>query len=72
MSNTKAEEMNQMLIFVYKTFWLIVGKEVTEDVLNSLNGGIIPTTLNHTYIALISKFNSPKRVTDFRPISLYN
>ena len=56
----------------YKSFWHIVGKDVMEVVLNALNSGIIPESLNTTYIALIPKIKDPKKVADFRPISLCN
>ena len=40
--------------------------------LSCLNSGTIPASLNHTYITLVPKSKSPKRVTEFRPISLCN
>ena len=40
--------------------------------LSCLNSGTIPASLNHTYITLVPKSKSPKRVTKFRPISLCN
>ena len=36
------------------------------------NSSIIPPNLNHTFITLIPKIQSSRRVTDFRPISLSN
>ena len=56
----------------YKSFWHIVGKDVTEVVLNALNSSIIPESLNTIYIALIPKIKDLKKVADFRPISLCN
>jgi hypothetical protein len=41
-------------------------------VLNFLNYGIFDSSLNDTYIVLISKIKSPVNVTDFQPISLCN
>ena len=56
----------------YKQFWAKIGDEVSTVVLAVLNSGIIPPNLNHTFITLIPKIQSPRRVTDFRPISLSN
>lgn len=52
--------------------WDIVGKEVCQAVLFSLNSGIMNKDLNSTYIALIPKSRNPICVTDYRPISLWN
>ena len=56
----------------YKSFWHIVGIDVTEVVLTALNFGTIPDSINSTFIALIPKIKDPKKVSDFRPISLCN
>ncbi|KAK7855155.1 hypothetical protein CFP56_029352, partial [Quercus suber] len=56
----------------YKSFWHIVGEDVTAVVLKALNTGVIPESLNSTFIALIPKIKHPKKVSDFRPISLCN
>lgn len=46
--------------------------EVSEAVLSVLNLGKIPANLNHTFISLIPKIQSPRKVSDFRPINLSN
>ena len=56
----------------YKTYWHIVGKDVTTMVLNALNSGVVHESLNPTFISLIPKIKNPKKVSDFRPISLCN
>ena len=56
----------------YKLFWHIVGKDVTEVVLNALNSGFVPDSLNTTFITLIPKIKDPKKVSNFRLISLCN
>ncbi|KAH9660157.1 reverse transcriptase domain-containing protein [Citrus sinensis] len=45
---------------------------VIDTCLHILNAQGDVTPLNHTYIALIPKVAKPKKVTDFRPISLCN
>ena len=45
---------------------------VSQAVLSSLNSSSLLKSVNHTFITLISKVKNPKRVTEFRPISLCN
>lgn len=45
---------------------------VARLVLPCLNHGCIPTELNETFVVLILKKIKPKKITEFRPISLYN
>jgi hypothetical protein len=50
----------------------VVGKKVTEEVLQVLNGGPIPVGWNDTTIVLIPKVPKPDKIKDLRPISLCN
>ena len=45
---------------------------VTATVLDFLNSGISPPKFNETHIMLIPKCNEPKKITEYRPISLCN
>ena len=54
----------------YQSFWSFVGDDVCSIVLDCLHNCKIPKEINHTHIALIPKVKSPKRITEFRPISL--
>ena len=45
---------------------------MTLVVLNALNTGVVPKLLNSNFIFLILKIKHPKKVYDYRPISLYN
>ena len=56
----------------YKFFWHVVGEDITTVVLRALNSGIVPESINTTFISLIPKIKSPKKVLDFRPVSLCN
>ena len=56
----------------YKKFWSKIGHDISRAVLAVLNSGTIPNDLNHTFLTLIPKIHSPRRVTDFRSISLSN
>ena len=40
--------------------------------LDFLNFGVSPPNFNYTHIVLIPKTKNPKRVTEYRPISLCN
>ncbi|KAK9988042.1 hypothetical protein SO802_028281 [Lithocarpus litseifolius] len=61
-----------MSLVFYKSFWHIVREDVTTVVLKALNSSVVPDSLNSTFIALIPKIKHPKKVSDFRPISLCN
>ena len=72
MAPLTAPGLDGMSPIFYKSFWHIVGKEVTEVVLTTLNSGSILESINSTFIALIPKIKDLKKVSDFRPISLCN
>ena len=46
--------------------------DVSQAVLSYLNSRSILRSINHTFITMIPKVQNPKRVSDFRPISLCN
>ena len=68
----KAPEPDGMSSIFFKHYWNIVGPEVVNCVLSSLNSSRMPCRLNETYICLIPKVKSPQNITEFRPISLCN
>ena len=56
----------------FQHYWNIIGDEVSAAVLNCLNSGSFPQSLNNTFITLIPKVKSPSIVSEFQPISLCN
>lgn len=71
MEPLRAPGPDGLLPIFFQQFWLTIGDEVAEAVLNFLNLGNIPPSINHNYITLIPKVKSPTKVSEFRPISLY-
>ena len=51
----------------YQKFWPSIGEDVSKAVLNCLNLGSIPSSINRTFITLIPKVNSPYVVSEFTP-----
>jgi hypothetical protein len=68
----KAPGTDGMHAIFFKKFWGLIGSEVTKEVLEALNSGVIPAGWNDTAIVLIPKVNDPEVITQFRPISLCN
>ena len=58
--------------FFYQHFWTLVGDCVTKTVLDFPNHDIIPPNFNETHVVLIPKIKNPKKITQYRPISLTN
>lgn len=56
----------------FQVHWDLIGAQVSDAVLNFLNGGIMPDDLNLTTIVLIPKCKNPVEMKQFRPISLCN
>lgn len=72
MGPAKAPSPDEMPTLFYQRYWNIISSDVCQLYLNVLNGSEGVAAFNHTLIALIPKVNSPSRVTEFRPISLFN
>ena len=49
-----------------------MGDSITTTVLDFLNSRNMVPDINHTNIVLIPKVKNPKKMSDFRPISLCN
>ena len=72
MGPTKTPRHNGKNAIFYQNFWHVVGDNVVLVVLDFLNNGNMLSEINHTNIVLIPKVKNPEKMSDFRPISLYN
>ena len=70
MHPAKSPDSDGMSLNFYQKYWDVVGPNVISYVLQTLNFGIMPYSLNETYICLIPKVKCSQKVTKFRPISL--
>lgn len=72
MCPTKAPGPNGFPTVFFQKHWKAVSEGVLATCMHILNDGGSITPLNHTLIALILKVKKPKKVTEYRPISLCN
>lgn len=72
MQHLKASGRNGMSPIFFQKYWHIADSLVTRPVLSCLNHGCISTEQNETFVVLVPKKKKPKKITKFRPISLYN
>ena len=56
----------------YHHFWPTIKSIVIHTALDFLNHGVSPPKFHDTHIVLIPKTKNPKKVTDYKPISLCN
>ena len=56
----------------YQSYWHVIGENVTQSVISSLNSGKILESINHTFITLIPKVKNPENVSNYHPPSLCN
>ena len=56
----------------YQSYLSLLGEDIVQGVLEYLNSGSLPPSLCHSFINLIPKVESPKYISEYRPISLSN
>ncbi|CAM8885121.1 unnamed protein product [Rhodiola kirilowii] len=69
---TKAPGPDGFSAIFYKKSWPLLKEKVTQSVLRMLSIRKLEEGLNRTLITLIPKCRNPKKVEDYRPISLCN
>ena len=72
MEPLKAPSSDGLPPLFFQHYWSSVGVDVTEAVLSCLASGVIPPSINQTFITLIPKVKSLIKVFEYRPISLCN
>jgi 23S rRNA U2552 (ribose-2'-O)-methylase RlmE/FtsJ len=56
----------------YKHYWSLIGDDLTREVLQAVNTGVIPEGWNDTVVGLIPKVENAENISQYRPISLCN
>jgi hypothetical protein len=72
MGANKAPRPDGLTAGFFQFHWEMLGPGITAAVVNFLNGGDLPETINSTTLVLISKVKVPQEMKQFRPISLCN
>ena len=72
MHPSKVPGPDGMSCFFFQKYWHVIGMNVTQAILLVLNSGHMLKKINYTHIVLIPKGKNPRKVSDFRPISLCN
>jgi hypothetical protein len=72
MGANKAPGPDGLTVGFYQFHWNILGPGVIAAVLDFLNGGEIPYSINSTTLVLIPKVKTPQEMKQLRPISLCN
>ena len=65
MAPLKAPGPDGMPPLFFQNYQDLVKGDITTTVLNYLNSGWLPLTLNHTFVTLIPKVKNPEKVTKF-------
>ena len=72
MQDLKAHGPDGFPVAFYKTYWPIVGVNLTQAVISFFRCGSMPKDINSSLIVLIPKVIAPLTFNNYRPISLCN
>lgn len=72
MPSEKAPGLDGYTTEFFKEFWPVVGKDVTQVVMQFFENGKLLQALNNTSVTLVPKVTNPTYVKDFRPIACCN
>ena len=70
MAPSKAPGVDGFTAGFYQRHWDLLGGEVTNALLDFLNGGELASGLNDTSITIIPKVKHPQSISQYRPIAL--
>ncbi|XP_013623801.1 PREDICTED: uncharacterized protein LOC106329670 [Brassica oleracea var. oleracea] len=54
----------------FQKYWDIIGTQITREIQEVFESGIMPKDWNFTYLCLLPKISNPENMSDIRPISL--
>lgn len=72
MQDLKALGLDSFPVAFYKSYWPIVGENLTQAIICFFQCGSMPKEINSSLIVLTPKVSSPLTFNNYRPISLCN
>jgi len=59
-----------LLPYFFRKNWELVKDQITAEIRDLCQTGVLPEEWNHTHLCLIPKITNPQRMSDIRPNSL--